>query len=117
MLYTIFNKSEASGEMKWEDWKQQITLATTLYGGFENEEEVYQAFQEQEVPEGQTRLQWDADLPGGYCTVSYRNRSSTIYDEDGFAIEKNSATLFVNIYETSELYQEIQEKRMTQKAK
>lgn len=120
VLYTIFDESVDSEQIVWEDWKQQIVFATLLYGGFENEEEVYQAFLEKEVPKdffgkavelpgGYSRVSYRADvqLPEGYCRVSYTFRSHRTYDEDGFPIKKQSASLRVDIYESYELYQKL----------
>ena len=107
VLYTTFDQSVASNQIKWEDWKQYIVFTTLLYGGFENEEDVYQAFLEKELPEGETSFRWDAQLPEGYCVVAYRFRSNTIYDEDGFPVKKQYVSLRVIIYESYELYQEL----------
>lgn len=107
MLLTIFDQSVVSDQIEWEDWKRQIVFATLLYGGFENEEDVHQALLEKELPDGQTSFKWDAQLSGGYCMVSYSSRSHTTYNEDGFAIRKQSAFLRVNIYESYELYQKL----------
>lgn len=107
ILSTVFDQSVVSEQIEWEDWKQQIVFATLLYGDFENEEEVYLAFLENEIPEGKTAFTCDAQLSSGYCTVSYRPRNHTIYDENGFAVKKRSASMWVNIYESYELYQEL----------
>ncbi len=109
MLSTTFDQSVDSDQIEWEDWKQQIVFATLLYGGFENEEDVYRAFLEKELPEGKISFGWDAQLSGGYCMVSYSSRSHTIYNEDGFPIRKQSASLRVNIYESYELYQKLKQ--------
>ncbi len=111
VLFTIFNQSVAADQIEWEDWKEQIVFATLLYGGFENEEDVYQAFLEKELPRGETSFVWDAQLPEGYCTVSYNCGSNTTFDKDGFAVQKRSALMRVNIYESLELYQELKGKR------
>lgn len=120
VLYTIFDESVDSEQIVWEDWKQQIVFATLLYGGFENEEEVYQAFLEKEVPKdffgkavelpgGYSRVSYrgDVQLSEGYCRVSYTFSSHRTYDEDGFPIKKQSASLRVDIYESYELYQKL----------
>ncbi len=107
MLSTTFDQRVVSDQIEWEDWKQQIVFATLLYGGFENEEDVYRAFLEKELPDGKTSFGWDAHLSGGYCTVSYSSRSHTTYNEDNFPIRKQSAFLRVNIYESYELYQKL----------
>ena len=109
MLSTTFDQRVVSDQIEWEDWKQQIVFATLLYGGFENEEDVYRAFLEKELPDGKTSFGWDAQLSGGYCMVAYSSRSHTTYNEDGFPIRKQSASLRVNIYESYELYQKLEQ--------
>ncbi len=123
MLYTTFSQRVPSAQLAWEDWKPQLVLAALLYGGFENEEELYQALLGQELPEGKTSaapdaqppggydtvFTSDAQLPGGYCTVSCHILSHTAYDENHFEVTLYTATLRVNIYESCELYQELKE--------
>lgn len=109
MLLTVFDQRVDSEQMEWEDWKRQIVCATLLYGGFENEEDVYQAFLEKELPDEEASCEWKVELPEGYCRVTYSHRSNTSHNEDGFPVEKQSATLRVNIYESCELYQKMLE--------
>lgn len=111
MLAIIFDQKVEANQMVWEDWKQQLLFAAALYGGFGNEEALYQAFSGKELPEGQTAFTWDVQLPEGYCKVSYSYRSNTTYDEAGFAVENQSAALQVNVYESQELYQKLQSKQ------
>lgn len=107
MLSTIYKQSVASSQIEWEDWKPYIVFTTLLYGGFENEEEVYQAFCEKALPEGKNTFKWDVQLEDGYCTVSYYYSARTILGEDRFAMQKKSALMSVDIYESYELYQEL----------
>ena len=53
----------------WEDWKQEIIFITILYGGFEDEEEVYRALSKLEVPDDDKVLKWGVQLSNGYCGV------------------------------------------------
>ena len=103
ILWTIFDRLHTE-QFSWEDWKQQIIFATLLYGGFETEDAVYQAFCTKEIPDSPAYV-WDARLPEGYCRISYLPRSHKAYDENGFEIQKQSAILRVNIYESYALYQ------------
>lgn len=98
-LATIFAQEVPSNQMVWEDWKQQILFAARLYGGFENEEDVYQAFLGKELPEGKTSFAWDVQLSQGYCRVSYHN--------DNLPSGKQFPYIRVNIYESYELYQKL----------
>lgn len=109
-LCTMFDQPVVSDQLKWEDWKQQFLFATLLYGGFENEEDVYQAFLDKELPEGKTSFHWDAKLPEGYCKVAYTIYEHYIDDpEYGPPIQKRTATLRVNFYESYELYEKFME--------
>ena len=106
LLYTAFVQHRDSGEFQWSDWKQQITFAVMLYGGFADEEAVYQALSEQGMPEdGEYR--WEAELPDGYCRVSYGAKDNKTYDEDGFEIHTYTATLRVDVFETRALYESL----------
>ncbi|MDO4275989.1 MAG: hypothetical protein Q4D16_20155 [Eubacteriales bacterium] len=108
MLFIRFGQIDVPDQMTWEDWKQQIVFATLLYGGFEDEEQVYQAFADKELPclHGESSFQaWDAQLPGGYCIVNYR-----ISNETSKPVAKQEASMGVYIYESKELYQRIQQK-------
>lgn len=102
----------------WEDRKQQMLFAALLYGGFEDDEELYRVFFEQEMPEAtvppiyregdkqtiEERLEWDAKLPSGYCRVRYTLQKM----DPNFNIKDDteySPTLSVTIYESEALYQ------------
>lgn len=111
MLAAIFDQKVEANQMVWEDWKQQLLFAASLYGGFGDEEALYQAFSGKALPEGQTTFIWDAQLPEGYCMVSYSYRSNTTHDAADFAVKNQSASLYVNIYESQELYQKLQSKK------
>lgn len=104
VLITVFDQIDVPDQMSWEDWKQQIVFAALLYGGFEDEEQVYRAFAGKELPDGENAFQrWDAQLPGGYCTVTYRTS-----DESSNPKQKRHASMGVNIYGSQALYQRLQ---------
>jgi len=104
VLITVFDQIDVSDQMSWEDWKQQIIFATLLYGGFEDEEQVYQAFADKELPYGENVFRrWDAQLLGGYCTVTYHTSN-----ESSNPKQKRHAWMGVNIYESQALYQRLQ---------
>ncbi|MDO4274031.1 MAG: hypothetical protein Q4D16_10195 [Eubacteriales bacterium] len=104
-LSLFFQQKDVSDQLVWEDWKKQMVFAALLYGGFENEEEVYQAFNGKELPEGKEAFQWDAELPSAYCRVAYHSR--IYYDEYGIKRLSPAATMRVNIYESKSLYQKL----------
>ena len=110
LLYTTFVQHRDSDQFQWADWKQQIAFAAMLYGGFADEEAVYQALSEQGDPaDGEYR--WEAELPEGCCRVSYSAKDNKTYDEDGFEVHTYTATLRVNIFETRALYESLIESR------
>ena len=88
----FFEQSAASEQIVWADWKAHMAFAALVWGGFDGEDEIYQAFCEKELPEGKRTYTWEAQLSGGYCTVSYSLRPSrTVYDEAGFEVKEQSA--------------------------
>lgn len=107
ILYTTFDQPVSQKQIVWEDWKPQILFAALLYGGFEDPEEVYQAFLGKTISEDAAAAQWSAPLFNGYCVISYSLRNNSTYDEEGFQVVSQSACLRVNIYESQALYQKI----------
>lgn len=106
LLYTTFVQHRDSDQFQWADWKQQIVFAAMLYGGFADEEAVYQALSEQGDPaDGEYR--WEAELPEGCCRVSYGAKDNKTYDEDGFEVHTYTATLRVDVFETRTLYESL----------
>lgn len=87
----------------WEDWKQEIIFITILYGGFEDEEEVYRALSKLEVPDDDKVLKWGVQLSNGYCGVQ---RSSNIQPADS-----RGYTIWINFYETEELYLKMEQEK------
>lgn len=114
-LYTVFDQRVEENTAAWSDWKQQIVFATLLYGGFADENTVYQALCSGAAPPASdTAYQWKADLPEGYCVVSYHPRSHKTYDANGFEVQNRAAFLRVNIFESDALYQQLQPKQQSQ---
>ncbi len=106
LLYTTFVQHRDSDQFQWADWKRQLVFAAMLYGGFADEEAVYQALSEQGDPaDGEYR--WEAELPQGCCRVSYGVKDNKTYDEDGFEVHTYTATLRVDVFETRALYESL----------
>ena len=106
LLYTTFVQHRDSDQFQWADWKRQLVFAAMLYGGFADEEAVYQALSEQGDPaDGEYR--WEAELPQGCCRVSYGAKDNKTYDEDGFEVHTYTATLRVDVFETRALYESL----------
>jgi len=102
MIFLSAPDEPAALPFAWEDWKQQIVFTTLLFGGFEDEEEVYRAFSDKEPPDDEERFEWDAQLPGGYCRVSYSFNTTL----------EQSYTVRVTIYESKSLYQKLHQEIM-----
>ncbi len=101
----------------WEDWKQQFVFTALLFGGFADEEAVYQAFSKQEVPEDKETFEWEAQLPGGeYCTARYRLQySQIIHTFPEPIMEKPYYIVWITVYESKSLYQRLQQEMMEKK--
>lgn len=110
VLFANFGQKEVeSREIDLEDWKQQLVFAALLYGGFEDEEALYQAFLEKDLqlPAEKDSCGWEAELPEGYCRLTYFYHSYKNYDENHFEVRHRMGSLGVSIYESYEVYQEI----------
>lgn len=105
VIFTVFYQKSVSDPFSWEDWKRQIVFATLLYGGFEDEEELFRAFIGKALPEGLNSYELDAQLPGGYCTVRYE---SPRQDQNHGAEQRHQfASMSVSIFESRALYQRL----------
>jgi hypothetical protein len=102
MIFLSAPDEPATLPFAWEDWKQQIVFTTLLFGGFEDEEEVYRAFSDKKTPEGEERFEWDAQLPAGYCRVSYSFNT----------FREQSYTVRITIYESKSLYEKLHQKQL-----
>lgn len=104
-------------EFSWEDWEKALTLAETLYGGFD-EGELYKAFSQQEMPErktppagadapvGKETLCWEAELPSGYGQARWSISAGEV--EHGFpepTIRNWRATFSIFLYESKDAYE------------
>lgn len=123
LLQLIFDSSPVSTNygkaplvFSWEDWKQQLVFAAHLYGGFADENALYQAFSTQEVPTGEKSAAWEAWFPKAYCRVSYRIRGTQIVHTFPNPVElEQAAILNVTIYESEALYHRLQEEAAAKK--
>ena len=70
---TYLEALEEDATFRWTDWKQPITLAGLLYGGYADEEELYRLLSQLEIPENTAAggAQWLLDTKGGFCRVIY----------------------------------------------
>ena len=66
---------EAAGEditFHWEDWQKTITLAGKLWGGFDDDNQLYRQLSDLNIPDDTvTGASWETETDGGFCRVSY----------------------------------------------
>lgn len=101
----------------WEDWKEAVSLAEKLYGGF-SEGEFYQILSEQAIPEpeipsaelstpaGHESLIWEAESSAGYGRVWWSISAGAV--EHVFpspVIHDWRITLSISLYESKEVYE------------
>lgn len=84
----------------WEEWKDLFKLSARLYGGFEDEEEIFQACAKEELPLDKTTL-WEGTLTGGYCQV---RASAPIQDWSPFAGGGLMYNIHVELFESEDTY-------------
>ena len=103
-------------QFAWEDWEKAVTLAETLYGGFD-EGELYQALSTLDIPEptaatgpnarpGEEFLHWDVELPAGYAKIRWFTSAGQV--EHTFpspVIRDWRMTFSVSLYESREAYE------------
>lgn len=106
-------------QFAWEDWKEAVMLAETLYGGF-SEEELYQTLSGQEMPEleipsegpdtptGRESLGWEVELPAGYGRVQWSVSEGTVEHNFPSPVIQDWRVLFtISLYESREAYEGI----------
>lgn|GEM_PF-2276624 len=104
ILSITFDRSVASEQVDWADWKRQLVFAAALYGDLEDEE-VCRALLDKEVPAGEDRCRWEVPLTAGYCAATWVHRSQKTIDADGFGAREHHATLWVTLYASRSQYE------------
>lgn len=117
MIFSSAPGEPAAFPFAWEDWEKQIVFTTLLFGGFADEEAVYRAFSGKKTPEDEESFEWKAQLPGGYCTVSYRVndylKATEVHNSSSEPIENIASYIVrVTIYESKALYQRMYQEMM-----
>lgn len=59
-------------DARWEDWREVLSLAARLYGGFEDAEEIYRACSVEELSQEDNVL-WQGTLNGRYILMRTEN--------------------------------------------
>lgn len=80
----------------WKDWKQEIIMATMLYGGFEHREEVYNALSRLDVPEDDSGFEEGVSFSNGYCVVT-KGKSRPV---------SGDYVMWIHFYASEALYRE-----------
>ncbi|MBS6397534.1 MAG: hypothetical protein KH452_10355 [Clostridiales bacterium] len=104
-------------QFAWEDWKDAMTLAEKLYGGF-SEGELYQTISEQNIPEseippagldtptGQEALNWEVELPSGYGRARWSISAGTVEKNFPSPVIRDWRMIFsISLYESREAYE------------
>lgn len=101
-------------EFSWEDWKDVVTMAETLYGGLP-EGELYEALSQStpELPPEGTEAStdeesfiWEVELPAGYGRVWWSVSPGTV--EKNFpspVVQDWRLAVIVSLYESREAYE------------
>lgn len=84
----------------WDEWKNLLKLSAQLYGGFEDDEEIYHACAATELPLEETLL-WNGTLTGGYCRV---RASKPIQNWSPFIGGGMVFYIFIDIFESEDSY-------------
>ena len=65
-------RPEGDTAFRWEDWRQAITLAGKLWGGFTDDEQLYRQLSDLNIPnDSVTGASWEAETDGGFCSIGY----------------------------------------------
>lgn len=119
--YCVYTQLTDKPQFTWEDWKDAVTLAETLYGGFA-QGELYQALSEQGLPDpeiptagpdtptGAESLSWEVELPSGYGTVRWFICAGVA--EKNFPspeIQEWQMIFSLSLYESKEAYESLAE--------
>lgn len=100
-----FNQRDVSETFRWEDWKPWLVFAALQYGGMTDEEEIFRAFRELEVPESRDTAVWMLPLSGGYCVISYGVRDYDQPRDDAPAVKAHSGTMCLYLYPNRESFE------------
>lgn len=102
---------EAAGEdiaFHWEDWQKTITLAGMLWGGFDDDDQLYRQLSDLNIPDDSvTGASWEAETDGGFCRVSY---SVTMIQS-----KPSHVNFTIMFYESQQEYRQMMKESMQQR--
>ena len=65
-------RPEGNASFRWKDWQQAITLAGMLWGGFDDDEQMYRQLSDLNIPDDSvTGASWETETDGGFCSIGY----------------------------------------------
>jgi len=105
---------QAEGEdtsFRCEDWQKPITLAGMLWGGFDDDGQLYRQLSALPLPEDATStgFTWRTDVKGGFCTVGY-----SVSEVQGEPIRKS---ITIGFYTSEQEYLQMRKEAMQQREK
>ena len=100
LTMSVMINSDAASQQSWETWKDWIILATRLYGGFIEVEELYNACSTQKLPLNEKTV-YAGTLTGGYCQIRVDPPV-----ENWWQVMNRPNTVFIEIFESKEACQE-----------
>ena len=116
----VYTQLTDKPQFAWEDWKDAVALAETLYGFSEGE--LYQALSEQDIPEpvipeagpdtptGAESLSWEVELPAGYGTVRWFISAGEAEKTFPSPVIQEWQLIFsLSLYESKEAYESMAE--------
>ena len=97
VIYQV--RPEGDAAFRWEDWQQAITLAGKLWGGFDDDDQLYRQLSDLNIPDDTvTGASWETETDGGFCSVGY-----TVTMLRG---ESNHVTFSINFYDSQQEYRQ-----------
>ena len=102
---------EAAGEditFHWEDWQKTVTLAGKLWGGFDDDDQLYRQLSDLNIPDDTvTGASWETDTNGGFCRVSY---SVTMIQS-----KPSHVNFTITFYESQQEYRQMMKESLQQR--
>lgn len=96
-LQVFFDSIDVEPGFRWEQWEKDIEFAAVLYGGFEDQMQLFDVFSEMPIPEGDASYIWDHTFPSSHCEIEYYERQSDVPGKYDHSVKRLSGTLAITI--------------------
>ena len=107
VLYTTFYQRDIPETFDWEIWKKHIVFSTLLYGGFEDELELYGNLRKKDIiQKSDESAVVTLDLSKVYIITKYSGRKIQRIDENGGVVNEYSAFMSMSVYPSKQLYED-----------